>query len=162
MRRTVLVCLGAIALLLAGLGGCSNTKSRKIPDPDPMPQGAGFQGVWFSPQYKHMYLTQSGDEVRGVYTYQTGGRLTGKVEGNLLKFKWQDPGNKEKAERPMEGHGYLKLVEEDGEKKLKGEWGYGEKFTGAGPWSAEYIRQLKSSDPRKIEEIEDSNQPTPP
>lgn len=157
----MLVCLGAIALLFAASSGCSSSKSQKIPDPDPMPEGADFEGVWFSPQYKHMYLTQSGDEVKGIYSYQTGGRLTGQVEGNLLTFEWTDPGSKEKAQRPMEGRGYLKLVEENGEKKLEGEWGYGEKRTGAGPWTAEYIRRIKSGDPTKIEDLEESNNPTP-
>jgi len=162
MRRTVLVLIGTLTLLLAAPSGCSSSKTSEVPDPGPMPEGANFQGVWFSPQFKHMYLRQSGQEVKGVYSYQTGGRLVGEVEGDLLKFKWQDPGSKEKAQRTMEGHGYLQIVQEDGKSKLKGEWGYGEDSTGAGPWTAEYIRELKSSDPQKVDDLEKSNSPPVP
>lgn len=162
MRRTLLVLIGTLTLLVAAQAGCSGSKAQKVPDPEPMPEGANFEGVWFSPQFKHMYLRQSGQEVKGVYTYKTGGRLVGEVEGNLLKFKWQDPGAKEKAQRTMEGHGYLQIVQKKGETKLEGEWGYGEDFMGAGPWTAEYIREVKSSDPSGLDELEDSNSPPVP
>jgi len=161
MRHRYVSALGTALLAVALFAACSSSKGQQIPDPGPMPDGADFEGVWFSPQYKHMYLTQSGDRVTGVYSYERGGKLTGTVQGDLLKFEWRDAGAKQSAQRSMKGRGFLKLVEEDGEKKLEGEWGYGERYRGAGPWTAEYIRTLESNDPSTIDELEDSDEPMP-
>ena len=110
-----------------------------------------------------MYLRQSGDKVTGVYAYKSGGRIEGTVDGNLMTFKWVDPGSKEKAQREMRGRGYFKLVREKKELKLKGEWGYEKDYSGAGPWNAEFIRELESGDPMQIQELEEqeSQLPTP-
>lgn len=156
------VATAVVALGAAGLMGCSK-KQQTVPDPGPKPSGANFEGVWFSPQFEHMYLRQSGEKVTGVYAYKTGGRIEGRVDGNLLTFKWIDPGDKQKAQRDMNGHGYLKLVREDGELMLKGEWGYDEEYRGAGPWSAQFVRDIESGDPMQIQQIREQgrNPPTP-
>jgi len=110
--------LGLIGLLFGA--GCGN-KGQTIPDPGPLPSGADFAGVWYSPQFEHMYLRQTGNKVEGVYTYESGGTLEGTVDGNLLKFSWTDPGSKETATRTMKGRGYFRMVKEDDVLKLKGE-----------------------------------------
>ncbi|MFB6263073.1 MAG: hypothetical protein ABEL76_05530 [Bradymonadaceae bacterium] len=150
--RGVLRVFATLAALVAlTTTGCSHESA--VPDPAPRPSGADFSGVWYSPQFEHMYLRQNGNEVTGVYTYETGGRLEGTVEGNLLTFEWVEPGSKKRAVKRMSGHGYLQLVRRDGKLKLVGEWGYREDHRGGGPWRAEFIRKLEPTDPSNIREI---------
>lgn len=159
-RRVASVCLFLLTVLLLLPLGCSK-KKQEIPDAQPRPSGVDFQAVWYSPQFEHMYLRQSGERITGIYTYESGGTLEGTVSGNLCKFTWTDPGSKDTATRTMQGRGYFQLVKEDGKLKLKGEWGYEKKRAGAGPWNAEYVRELESGDPVKLEDLEDSNEPRP-
>lgn len=149
MHRTKLV---PVLIVLAALAfGCG--PRSKMPSPQPLPAGTSFAGVWYSTQFEHMYLRQSGEEVHGVYAYKYGGTLDGKTNGNLLKFTWIDPGSKEEARRSIQGKGYLALVK-DGEKmKLVGEWGYNDDMTGGGPWEAEYVRPMDAEDPRTIDDL---------
>ena len=97
----MLLIVAALFAIGTGLAGCA--ASGDVPDPTPMPEDASFEGVWYSPQFEHMYLRQEGDSVRGVYAYKSGGRLEGTVNGNVLVFEWDDPGSKQKATRSMSG-----------------------------------------------------------
>lgn len=143
-----------IVLLAALLAGCSG--SPDVPDSEAMPGDYDFEGVWYSEQFEHMYLQQDGDQIEGVYAYRDGGRLEGEVDGNLLVFEWEEPGDKERARRSLEGRGYLQLVEEGGEPRLEGEWGYNEQVTGAGPWEAEFVREFDpDEDPLAIGELDE-------
>lgn len=152
--RRVSLLLGA--LLAFGLFGCAG--KGDVPDPRPMPSEASFEGVWYSPQFEHMYLRQEGDTVRGVYAYKNGGTLKGTVQGNLLVFEWKDPGSKEQATRSMSGRGYLQLTRNDGGMLvLRGEWGYGEDRSGAGPWTAEWVREVDADDPSNLREMRDTD-----
>lgn len=143
-----------VVVFVAGatLSGCKAGQGESIPDPAPTPSGASFEGLWYSPQFEHMYLRQEGDRVEGVYTYQSGGRLEGKIEDNLLIFEWSDAGSKKRATRSMQGHGYLQLVRRSDALKLVGEWGYESDHAGAGPWTATYIRKLESDDPETVQD----------
>lgn len=127
--------------------------SQEIPDPQPLPSGASFAGVWYSPQFEHMYLWQSGDQIRGIYAFKTGGRIEGTANGNVLKFEWIDPGDKTSARRGFRGHGYLVLSREGELFVLDGEWGYDDAVQGGGPWKAEYVRTMDSDDPRSLDEL---------
>lgn len=50
-----------------------------------------------------MVLTQDGDEVKGTYTYNKGGVLEGKVNGNRLKGKYiDDKGHNTEISGPFE------------------------------------------------------------
>src|SRR5690554_3597243 len=102
-----------LSLLLLGLvlGACST--AAPMPQTQSMPAGQDFTGVWYSPQFEHMNLRQTGDRVAGVYTYQNGGRIEGTVDGNILTFTWIEPGDKTRARRTMQGAGYLQLIESD-------------------------------------------------
>lgn len=131
--------------------GCATTSG--LPEVEPMPEGKGFSGLWYSPQFQHMYLSQEGEAVFGVYAYQGGGTLEGEVRGNQMIFTWSDPGNREEMRRAMRGKGYFRLVEEEGTIQLVGEWGYNEEYRGAGPWTADFVRPLEEEDPRTVEEI---------
>lgn len=139
------------ALMLWSLVGCATTAG--IPASGLMPQGASFSGLWYSDQFEHMYLYQSGDQVEGVYAYGNAGTISGEVEGNLLLFKWEEPGDRGSARRTLRGQGYLQVVEEGQKLWLRGEWGYNEDRRGAGPWTAEFIRELEEEDPRTLEEV---------
>jgi hypothetical protein len=147
--------LACLVVLGAALTGCAG--KGDVPDAQPMPEDASFEGVWYSPQFEHMYLRQEGDTVRGVYAYKTGGTLKGTVNGNLLVFDWNDPGSKEQATRSMSGRGYFQLKRnDDGVLILRGEWGYGEDRAGAGPWNAEWVREIDSEDPSNLREMRDT------
>ncbi|MBA2662321.1 MAG: hypothetical protein H0U74_08495 [Bradymonadaceae bacterium] len=140
-----------IAVTSLVLGACKT--NPPVPTARDMPAGKNFSGLWYSPHYEHMYVTQVGDTVRGVYAYNNGGEFQGTVNGNMLTFRWIDPGNRQNARRPIEGHGYLQLFVEGDRTLLKGAWGYDDAKTGGGPWEAEYVRPLESEDPQTIEQI---------
>jgi hypothetical protein len=145
-----------LAFLTVGLclvlSACA-APSRMVPMAQPMPDGGTFSGLWYSPQFEHMYLVQSGDSVRGVYAYREGGQLEGTLNGNLLKFEWTDPGNRQNARRAMKGHGYFQLIKDGDKVRIVGQWGHEDKYTGAGPWEAEFVRPIENGDPMTIEEI---------
>lgn len=141
--------LFSLAFLLASCG-----PSQKIPEAKPLPAGASFAGVWFSKQFEHMYLRQSGDQVNGIYAYKNGGTLEGTANGNVLEFTWIDPGDKETARRRFEGKGFLVMTREGESLQLQGEWGYNDSYTGGGPWEAEYIRPMDPEDPRSLDELD--------
>ncbi len=147
--KKLLPVLIALAFILTACG-----PSQKIPEPKPLPAGASFAGVWYSTQFEHMYLRQTGDEVRGIYAYKNGGTLEGIANGNVLKFDWIDPGDKETARRRFEGKGYLEMKKKGEILVLEGEWGYNESATGGGPWTAEYVRPMDPEDPRSLDELD--------
>jgi hypothetical protein len=149
------VLLSILILLAVGFGAMSCAGQKAVPQPQPMPAGQNFTGVWYSPQFEHMHLRQTGDRVSGIYTYKNGGQIEGEVDGNILVFQWIEPGSKEKAQRTMKGSGFLQLVEGADKTKLDGEWGYGEDVTGAGPWKAEWVRKLESGDPLTLKALEE-------
>jgi hypothetical protein len=146
-----------VCLIATSLVACSS-KKQVVPDPKPRPTGTSFGGVWYSDQFEHMFLRQQGDKVRGIYSYDYGGTLEGTVEGNLMKFQWIDPGSKEEARRSFEGRGYFQLVQEGDSVRLVGKWGYGESYTGGGPWTAERVRDIDPEDPQTLEDLRKSNE----
>lgn len=141
----------AAAVVLA-LGACSGAQG--VPSADSMPDGASYSGLWYSEQFEHMYLHQDGDRVEGVYTYGGGGLIEGEIDGNLLLFSWEEPGSRQTATRDMDGQGYFQLLAAGDQIELSGEWGYNDDRRGAGPWEAEFIRELEDDDPLTIEELE--------
>lgn len=149
-RRFFVSCL---VLFVVGVGMASCAGQQAVPRAQPMPAGKNFTGVWYSPQFEHMHLRQTGDKVSGIYTYKNGGRIEGEVDGNILVFTWVEPGSKEKAQRTMKGSGYLQLVEEGEATKLVGEWGYNDDVAGAGPWRAEWVRKLEPEDPLTLQDL---------
>lgn len=151
-RRFLLAALIA-AFCSVGLGACAG--QQKVPKAQPMPAGKNFTGVWYSPQFEHMHLRQTGDKVSGIFTHQEGGTIEGEVDGNLLVFKWIEPGSKEQARRTMKGRGFFQLVEAGESTNLKGEWGYNDQVTGGGPWTAEWVRELEPDDALTLEKLKE-------
>lgn len=139
-----------IVLAASWLMSCG--PKAKIPDSQPLPAGQSWAGVWYSPQFEHMFLRQTGDAINGIYTYKYGGTIEGETNGNIMKFTWIDPGSKEEARRSLTGKGWFQLVKEDGMARLKGEWGYNDAMTGGGVWEAEFVRTMDADDPRNLED----------
>lgn len=143
-----------IALLLTTtlvMGACATTQG--VPRAQPMPEGASYTGLWYSEEFRHMYLYQDGNEVTGIYAHNTGGTIEGEVSGNVLTFSWEEPGSREHARRTMRGQGYFQLVEDGDKLRLDGEWGYNENRRGGGPWTAEFIRDIEDGDPADLEAL---------
>ena len=147
--RAVLVMMTCAWALAAS--SCATPKPQ-LPEPGVMPADGSFEGVWFSEQFEHMYLREVDGKVRGIYTYKYGGTLEGEIRGNMLVFRWIDPGDQDEARRGHEGQGYLKLVEGEYGAALRGKWGYNDDYIGGGIWNAEYVRQIESDDPRSLEQ----------
>jgi subtilisin family serine protease len=154
-RRAALVGLcGMVAALCVGCGGAATSD---VPPPGALPDGARFSGVWYSPQFEQMYLRQIGDEVRGVFEHGYGGTIEGKIQGDLLVFKWIEPGDRAKAKRTQKGRGYFKIIKGPEGWLLDGKWGYEESAVNGGIWTAERTRDMDDSDPKTLEEYREKN-----
>ncbi len=145
----------ALSLLIILLSGfvISCGPTHKLPEVKALPAGQTWSGVWYSKQYEHMYLRQIGDEVHGIYSQKDGGTIEGRANGNLLEFKWLDPGSKSEARRSLHGRGYLSMKRDGDLIILTGEWGYNEDNHGGGIWEAEFVRVADADDPRNLEEL---------
>lgn len=144
---------GLLTMLLVVSLGSSCATTSGIPSAGTMPEGMTFAGLWYSDQYEHMYLTQTGNRVEGVYAYGEGGTIEGEVTGNLLVFEWVEPGSREHVRRTRRGKGYLQMMPDGETYKLVGEWGYNEEHRGGGPWTADFIRPEENEDPRTLEAL---------
>lgn len=145
--------LMAMAVAVTALLWITGCATGGVPSAQQMPEGASYSGLWYSEQFEHMYLHQDGDQVTGVYVYGGGGKLEGEVDGNLLVFSWEEPGDRQQARQSMSGKGYFQLQGQGDDLRLVGEWGYGDDHRGAGPWEAEFIREHKEDDPKTLEEL---------
>ncbi len=154
----LLLSLLLLFALIAPAPACSGGASSSIPSAGAMPAGASFEGVWYSEQFEQMYLRRVGDTIRGIYTYKYGGTLEGDINGDLLTFKWIEPGETSSATRTRKGQGYFKLSTDDnGNFVLKGRWGYEDDRTNGGVWDAMYTRALDPSDPKTLETWREAN-----
>lgn len=142
--RGLLAILAGILWVMSPLEGCASGPQRADVSPKPMPPGESFNGVWFSPQYGEMRLTQTGTAVVGEYEKnQRSGRIQGRVSGHILRFTWTE--RRELVSglpRTIEGRGYFELIMgEDGRTNAIGEWGMGLDEVGGGIWRAYRLRQ---------------------
>ncbi len=143
----------SLLLIVLSFFAFSCGSTHKLPEVQSLPAGQSWSGVWYSKQYQHMYLRQTGNEVRGIYSQKDGGTLEGTANGNLLEFNWIDPGNKSEARRSLRGKGYLSMKRDGDIITLTGEWGYDDQYHGGGVWEAEFVRATDSDDPRNLDEL---------
>lgn len=129
----------ALLLIACGGGGAGV-------DTGPMPQGGGFEGVWFSPQYGRMELVEEGANIIGKFEMdERVGHIQGVARGKVLKFQWTEERELISGMvRKATGRGYfVYLIDNDGEHKLQGEWGHDSEETGGGPWNAVKSKTLR-------------------
>ncbi len=162
VNRIVLVC--SLMMPLVGSLGCSGGGAKApVIKAGEMPEGAVWKGVYYSQIYGNLHLVEDGGEIKGAWRTVAGdswGELTGKAEGNLLRFEWVEhrigmvgPS----ADRT--GHGYFKYLRKrvEGTKdpdEIQGEWGLGASETG-NVWKATRQTNLepepKSVKPDEVE-----------
>jgi len=144
VKRIALV-LGMMFVPVTGAVGCGPSKPKTpVIAPGEMPEGAKWRGVYYSQIFGNLHLVENGGEISGAWRTVAGdawGELTGKAEGNLLRYEWVEhrigmvgPS----ADRT--GHGYFKYVRKakEGSKdpdQIEGEWGLGDSETG-NSWKA--------------------------
>lgn len=127
------LCLAALALALSCVA-CAT--KPEIPS-QPMNKGVNLSGQWYSPQYEKMILEHRGDTVRGEFSYKSGGVLEGTLQGNVLYFTWEQPGDFAVARRDVGGKGYF-IFSPDGT-TFTGRWGYEEELDSGGAWDGERV-----------------------
>lgn len=118
------ITLAAAALAAVTLGACSGAR----PKPGPLPPGMSFAGNWDS-TWGRMVLHQEGPKVHGTFTGYREGGVTGKHQGDVFKFVWD-----QRVPR-QHGHGYMQLSP-DG-LHLEGRWGYDDDDYHGGRWAAD-------------------------
>lgn len=157
VKRIALV-LGLMVVPVTGTIGCSGGGPKSpILKPGEMPEGASWKGVYYSPIYGNLHLVESGGELKGAWRTVAGdswGELTGKAEGNLLRYEWVEhrigmvgPS----ADRT--GHGYFRYFRKRTETtkdpdQIEGEWGLGDSETG-NAWKATLQTNLEP-DPKSV------------
>ena len=166
--RTALGVAGVLLAAVCTVAGCGGAQGQLANvQPEPMPAGGDWDGVYQSPAYGRMEFTVDGNQVTGLYEGERHfGRIDGTFEGDLLTFKWtQWKSDLQGKQRETTGHGYFKYVlqvEQATTKtrevhRLEGEWGFGESMVG-NPWSAVKLskRAKKILEPHQVADTEDS------
>ena len=125
-----------------GLVACGGGGAQGAFDPASMPQGGDWTGDYFS-DWGRLELQRTGDTVVGTYRSDIKhGRLSGSVNGNVLRFTWNQQDERIVGHaRSLEGAGQFQyVVDENGEHHLNGTWGYNSDVSGAGVWNANKSR----------------------
>ncbi|HEX6765734.1 MAG TPA: hypothetical protein VF103_09665 [Polyangiaceae bacterium] len=120
------------------LFGCASAET--LPpgvSPQPMPQGADWQGVYQGPDHIFLQITRAGTHAAGRWRSMGGreGELWGDLDGNIMKFTWSEQDVQSKA--TWSGHGYFvyRLKEPGDVSEIRGQWGLGMSDTD-GSWYA--------------------------
>lgn len=123
------------ALAAAACGGGPEPKVAN-PKAGPLPEGGDWAGVYYSQLYGYLHLLADGSAVNGAWRTTAGdafGELNGEVDGNLLKFTWQERKiGAVGADANRKGNGYFVYsIPKAGEAhEIIGEWGLGEENAG--------------------------------
>lgn len=121
------------------LTACGGAQEKPQLQPGPPIPGLNLNGLWYSQEFGDMKLIQSGDTVSGSYKNPRGpeydGTLRGKIEGDLLRVDWIEPGDSAKAVFPKRGKAVFRIL--DGGTRLKGTWGYDQSDDTGGLWNAQ-------------------------
>lgn len=147
--------LGAALLAPVVAGGATACKPSEpeIPranvKPGAMPEGGEWRGVYYNPTFGYLHLQTDGESANGRWRTAAGdkwGELFGKVEGDLLRYKWTEHRiGMFGPNAATSGQGYFKYVVPEGDNidhELKGEWGLGEADAGY-KWDAIKQRNMQ-------------------
>lgn len=142
MKTAPLIRALTITLTMASvltLTGCGGAPEKATMQPGPPIPGLNLNGLWYSQEFGDMKLIQSGAVVSGSYKNPRGpehdGTLRGKIDGDLLRVDWIEPGDTAKAIFPKRGKAIFRITH--GGKKLQGTWGYDASDDDGGRWNAE-------------------------
>jgi hypothetical protein len=129
--------IGIPIVVIATLGCGGSNPAIKA---GPMPESGSFTGVYFSPQYGEMHLSQTGSAVIGQYKRdERTGKIQGEAQGDVMRFEWKEY-KAMVSNRPQEtrGHGYFRYMIDasNGDHVLKGRWGLDEDDGNGGEWNA--------------------------
>jgi hypothetical protein len=126
-ERHFVAAASAVAVAM-GLFGCA--PSSTLPpgvSPEPMPNGADWQGVYQGPYHIYLRITRAGDHAQGTWRAMGGreGELCGDLDGNLMRFTFAEHDVKSKSS--WSGRGYFVYnVREPGKvPEIRGQWGLG-------------------------------------
>lgn len=149
VRKLSVLALAASSLAWVGCAEPPQPKTAMV-QPQELPPGATWNGVWFNELYGMLHLVHTGSSVQGKWKRTDGsawGELKGEVNGNLLRFEWAEyKVGFVGAAGTSNGKGYFVLNRPDGENvddRLAGEWGLNDDEVG-NPWKC--IKQ-RNKDP---------------
>ncbi len=128
MRLSPLPILAIAALTCAGgllLANCSSFPRPKVHS---LSAEVSFAGPWDS-TWGRMDLMQDGTHVHGTFTGYREGSVSGKLDGDVFRFIWD-----QRTPR-QHGHGFMQITP-DGQ-HLEGRWGYMEDDIDGGRWAAD-------------------------
>ncbi len=122
--------------------------------PSPMPAGGTWRGVYYSPTYGYLHITEMNGAVQGAWRTTNGskwGELYGQLEGDLLRFSWTE--HKIGALGPnsiTKGKGYFlyKVPNPKEAHELEGEWGLGDDEVGHN-WDCVKQKNMEA-DPKSV------------
>lgn len=135
----------ALVVAVVGVAACGGGGAQGAFTPASMPQGGDWTGTYFS-DWGTLELGRTGDSIVGTFRSDIKhGRLSGSVNGNVLRFHWnQDDDRIVGRTRSLEGSGQFQYtVDENGEHHLTGTWGYGADISGGGLWNAQKSRSRR-------------------
>jgi len=142
-----LALLLVVACCLVLVAGCKTAASHEANtadvDPGPMPDGAEWTGVYYSPLYGWLHLVQEGNLITGKWLRprkDRWGELQGNADGNLVRFDWKEyivglVGPRSRKQ----GKGYFVYSRPAGENVddvIEGELGRDQDEMGLPPWDA--------------------------
>lgn len=143
------VAVSSFALLGACGGQGPQAKVANV-QPQELPPGATWNGVWFNQLYGMLHLVHTGSTIQGKWKRTDGsawGEMRGEVDGNLFRFEWAE--YKEGfvgAAGTYRGRGYFVYKRPAGDNvddRLEGEWGQNDDETG-NPWDCIKQRNMKA------------------
>ncbi len=97
----------------------------QLPQPS-FAEAVNIAGRWES-NFGLIILQQDGDLIAGTYSCCGGGKLQGRLDGNLLKLDWSDPVN---------GEGWAHFEIAKAKRELHGSWAKSGEALSRGPWNA--------------------------
>lgn len=131
-----------ILVVVAGCGGASSNMPTNM-SAGPMPAGGEWSGVYYS-DWGRLEMQQTGDTVVGEFRSDTKkGRISGRVNGSLLTFQFtQNDDTIPGRSRTFQGSGQFKyFIDDNGDHKLRGTWGFASSYDDGGPWNASRSRR---------------------
>lgn len=126
-----------------GCGGAAANQPAGSMSAGPMPAGGDWSGVYYS-DWGRLEMQRTGDTVVGEFRSDTKtGRISGTANGNLLTFQFtQNDETIPARPRTFQGAGQFKYyIDDNGDHKLQGSWGFGAEVDDGGPWNATRSRR---------------------